>query len=304
MAKNHRSTKAVVEAQPQTPAEAPAAEAGGDGYALAAERRAQLLAQADGLAEEDVLVFPGRSHERVRAAHRILTAATRDKADLVRAPFHDEPMLTAEEIEGQRDRIELFREVQSQYTAARAGQAAASAAFATLAAEAAGHKETLLRAFDLRFRNDPKGKKRVSAIRAGSGDADLVQDVSDIVVLCDEHASYLEKCPRGEAKSAKRLKQMSPELSRLLGAKTLTDEARSARRRRNAVYTLFMITERRIRAAAEYWYEGTDKMKEYAPYVAPAGAAPDAEDPPVEPVQAAANQAAAPEAQGEAKKGQ
>ncbi|WP_438024671.1 hypothetical protein [Sorangium sp. So ce233] len=34
-----------------------------------------------------------------------------------------------------------------------------------------------------------------------------------------------------------------------------------------------MHAERRLRAAAEYWYAGTDKMKDYAPFPVSRGAA-------------------------------
>ena len=105
------------------------------------------------------------------------------------------------------------------------------------------------------------------------GDADLVQDVSDVLVLAAQHKAYLEACPRGEAASVKRLAEISPQLSHLLGAKTFSDEARAARQLRDGAYTLVVQTERRIRAAAEYWYGGgTEKMSEYAAYVAPSGA--------------------------------
>jgi len=164
----------------------------------------------------------------------------------------------------------------------RAGQASANSQFSTLAAEATGHKEMLLRVLDLRFRKDPAGQKRVSQIRAGSGDADLVQDLSDLIVLIAPHMPHLDSCPRGEASAARRLVELSPQLAHLLGAKTITDEARAARQLRNGIYTLVLNTERRIRAAAEYWYGGTEKMKEYAPYVAPVGAAPETD--PAEPM--------------------
>lgn len=246
-------------------------------YELTAERRAQLTEQAQALSEEEVMPFPGRSRDRVRSWHRIRIAAQRDAAELIQAPFHEEPPLTREEIDAQRDHIEHFRGTESEHRARRLGQAAASKQFTGLAAEAAGIKDGLLRAFDLRFRSDPAGQKRVSKIREGTGDADLVQDVSDVLLLASEHLAYLETCPRGEGAAVKRLQEISPQLSHLLGAKTLSEEARQARRARDAAYTLVMRTERRIRAAAEYWYGNTDRMKEYAVYVAPTRASSDAE---------------------------
>ncbi|WP_437308662.1 hypothetical protein [Sorangium sp. So ce388] len=111
------------------------------------------------------------------------------------------------------------------------------------------------------------------AIRAGSGDADLVQDVSDLLLLCSEHAEALRKAPRGEADAAARLRELSPQLARMLADKTLSPEAQRSRKLRDAAYTLVAHAERRLRAAAEYWYAGTDKMKDYAPFPVSRGAA-------------------------------
>jgi hypothetical protein len=130
-------------------------------------------------------------------------------------------------------------------------------------------KIRLLRTLDLRFVADAEGRRRVSAIRKGEGDPDLVQDVSDILVLCDEHASYLATCPRGEAADVARLRELSPTLPHLLAAKGMSEDAAPAHQLRNGAYTLVIQTESRFRAAAAYWYEGTEKMKDYAAFVAP-----------------------------------
>jgi hypothetical protein len=143
----------------------------------------------------------------------------------------------------------------------------AKSTFSQQAAEAAEHKQTLFRFFDLRFKNNLDGQKRISAIREGSGDADLIQDVSDLLLLCAEHKEAIDKAPRGEAAAAARLYELSPLLSRLLADKALSPAALRARKLRDAAYTLVMNTERRLRTAAEYWYAGTDKMKDYAPFV-------------------------------------
>lgn len=246
-------------------------------YSLTPARRKELEAEAAALGD-GVLAFPGRLKERVRWSQRIALAAQRDAEDLIRAPFHQEPPLTRAEIAAQRDRIELMRVAESEYQASRAGQAAASKEFARLAEQVSADRDLVLRALDMRFRNDPRGHKRVSNIRAGAGEADLVQDVSDIVVLAAEEAEFLASCPRGEAAAVERLRAASPELSQLLGAKTLSPSGRTARKRRDAAFTLAVLTERRIRAAAEYWYAGTDRMKEYAAFPASSGAASAADE--------------------------
>ncbi|WP_437955193.1 ATPase [Sorangium sp. So ce119] len=247
-------------------------------YTLSAAREAELLREAESLGDNTV-VFPGKLARRVVWASRIQLAAERDAADLVRTPFpEDEPSLTREEIHGVRDKIELLRAAQSRWQAAQQRQEQAAATFAKPAAEAALHRQTLLRFFDLRFKKSPEGQKRLMAIRAGSGDADLVQDVSDLLLLCSEHAEALHKAPRGEADAAARLRELSPLLARMLADKTLSPEAQRARKLRDAAYTLVVHAERRLRAAAEYWYAGTDRMKDYAPFPVSRGAASTGEE--------------------------
>jgi hypothetical protein len=274
MAKAKKTSKQSKSGSPTKKAAAKKPAAGAaQAYSFTAARRKELEASAAALGD-GLITFPGRLKERVRWSQRIATAALRDAGDLVRTPFSGEPPLTVAEIGAQRDRIELMRLTESEYQAARAGQAAASKEFAQLAEQVTADRDLVLRALDVRFRNDPRGQKRVSSIRSGAGEADLVQDVSDILVLAAEQAAFLATCPRGEAAAVERLRAASPELSRLLGAKTISEDGRKARRLRDGAYTLVTLSERRIRAAADYWYAGTDKMKEYAAFPASSGAVP------------------------------
>ncbi|WP_437767247.1 ATPase [Sorangium sp. So ce281] len=241
-------------------------------FTLSAEREAELLREAESLGDNASL-FPGKLARRVIWSSRIQLAAERDAADLVRTPFaEDEPPLTREEILGLREKIELLRIVQSRWQAAQQRQERAAAAFQKPAAEATQIKQSLLRFFDLRFKKSPEGQKRLMAIRAGTGDADLVQDASDLLLLCSEHAEAVQKAPRGEAAAADRLRELSPVLARMLADKRLSLEAVRSRKLRDAAYTLVVNAERRLRAAAEYWYAGTDEMKDYAPFPASRGA--------------------------------
>jgi hypothetical protein len=251
--------------------------AAGD-HKLTPEREAELRKAIAAIPDEEILRSPGRVAERVRWASAIWISATRDVEELVLAPFFDEPNLTGEEIVDFRDRFDMLRLAHSAFMAVRGSQKSASGDFEVLAVEAAAHKETLLRAFTLRFRNDRVGLKRVAAIRKGSGDADLVQDVSDLLGLCVGNESYLARGSNGEAFAAKRLAEMSPKMLSLLGAKARDEGTRAAVRLRDGAYTLVQATERRIRAAAAYRYDGTPKMKEYVAYAAPKGAKPDPED--------------------------
>ena len=113
-----------------------------------------------------------------------------------------------------------------------------------------------------------------SEIRKGDGDPDLVQDVSDILLLCDENKAYIDGCPRDEPADVARLRELSPQLSHLLAAKGMSEDATKARKRRDGAYALMMQTEARFRLAATYWYDGTEKVKDYAAFVAPAKGSP------------------------------
>jgi hypothetical protein len=242
-------------------------------YRLTAERTAVLTAEAAALGDA-VPVFPGRLAQRVRRSGEIRIAAERDAADLIRTPFRKAPKLTLAEIHAQRDRIEFLRESESRFQALRVSQKDAFAQFETLGGEAAKIKTRLLRSFDLCFTDDANGRKRVSDIRDGDGDPDLVQDVSDILLLCDEEKEYIAGCPREEAADVARLRELSPMLSHLLAAKGMSADATNARKRRDAAYALVMQTETRFRLAAAYWYDGTEKVKDYVAFVAPAKGSP------------------------------
>jgi hypothetical protein len=266
--KSKENTKAA--APPVSPAGTSATTAT---YSLTPERSAVLQAEAAALGNT-LPAFPGRLAQRVRRSGEIRIAAERDAADLVRTPFHKVPPLTLEEIRAQRDRIEFLRDSESRFQAIRGSQKEAFTKFEELGGEAETIKIKLLRAFDLLYTNNPKGRNRVSDIRANEGDPDLVQDVSDILLLCGEEKEYIDSCPRGEAADVVRLRELSPQLSHYLAAKGMSEEAVKARRRRDAAYTLVMQTETRFRLAATYWYDGTEKVKDYAAFVAPAKGAP------------------------------
>lgn len=245
---------------------------------LSAAREAVLTKRIRELADEEILPFPGRLAARVQWALGIWTSASRDADELCRAPFFDEPHITREEIADWRDEIGMLRLAQSRFLLLRGNQKIASAAFQPLGEEAAQHKETLLRAFSLRYRKDPAGLARVTFIRKGTGDADLVQDVSDLLGLCAGNEAFLARGTNGEAAAAKRLAEMEPRLLSLLGEKTRDEGTRAARRLRDGAFTLVTLTERRLRAAADYCFGGSPRMKDYAAYVAPKGAKPDPED--------------------------
>ena len=274
-----RKPKDTAEAAPaaQSPVVTTAAHAD---YTLTEARSAALTLEAAALGDT-LLTFPGRLDQRIRHTGSIRIAAERDAADLVRTPFEPAPPITLEEIHAQRDRIEFLRAAESRFQALRSSQEKAVTEFETCGAEAAEIKKRLLRTFDTRFLSDAKGQRRISDIRDGSGDPDLVQDVSDVLVLCDEYAPYLAKCPRGEPADVARLRVLSPILSHLLAAKGMNPEAVAARKVRDGAFTLVMQSANRFRAGAAYWYQGTDKMKDYAPFAVPsrgrgAAATPDA----------------------------
>ncbi|WP_437954560.1 ATPase [Sorangium sp. So ce119] len=253
--KKSRTPDTVRSALPGSPRPAPR-------HHLTAAREAELAREAESLGDV-LLLLPGDLAPHVAWLSRLQRAAQRDAADLLRAPFAgDDPPLTRDEIRGFRDKIELLRLAQSRWQATQRGPRRAATSVEQPANEAGQHRRTLLRFFDLRFRSDPEGQRRVSLIRA-RGDAELIQGVSELLALCAEHGDALQQAPRGEADAAARLGALAPLLSRLVDDRTLSAEARRARRLRDAAYALAMRAERRVRAAAEYWYGDSDKMKDY-----------------------------------------
>ena len=245
---------------------------------LSEARRAEIEAEANALGEK-ILLFPGKLARRAAWSSKIVLAAERDAADLVRAPFPEpEPQLTHAEITAHGERIIFLRICQSQWRAVQLGQKQAHIDFDEAGAEASAHKNTLLRFFAFRYKYNAEGQKWLTDVRAGSGDADLVQDISDILERCGREEAAIAVAPRGEAEAAARLAVLLPELSRLLSVKALGDEALRARKLRDAAYTLVIKTERRIRDAAEYWYGGTEKTKDYAAFPASAGGSYASED--------------------------
>ena len=245
------------------------AELAPEAYTLTPEREAELLQEVAAI-DSPPMRFPGRLDQRIRCSGRIRIAAERDAADLVDLPFHGEPPLSLAEIHAQRDKIELLRVTESRFQGLRVCSQAAAQSFSAMATEAKRHRETLLRAFDMRFRNEPNGQRRLVNIRSTTGDAALVQDVSDLLVLADEQSVFLTNCRRGEPEAVQRLRELSPQLSHLLAAKGMSPEALSARRLRDGAFTLVAQTERRLRIAADYCYRGTDKAREYAAFTSPA----------------------------------
>lgn len=239
-----------------------------DAYALSPEREAEILMEVAAI-DGPPMRFPGRLDQRIRWSGRIRIVAERDAPELVQVPFHGEPALSLEEIQALRDKIELLRLTESRFQTLRVRSQSAVKAFAEAAAEASRHKETLLRAFDLRFRNDREGQQQLSNIRAGAGDAALVQCVSDLLVLAGEESDFLATCLRGECDAVARLRHLSPLLSHLIAAKGMSPEALKARLLRDGVFTLVTHTERRLRIAADYLYRGAAKARDYAAFTAP-----------------------------------
>lgn len=229
-----------------------------------AEERA-LMAEARALGGA-AISFPGKAAMRFAWAEKIQHAASRDAADLVRTPFHGEPPMTHDEIRAQGKRIAFLRVAEARWQMYLANTRRANEDLAVPATEAAQHRATLLRFFGLRYRNNPEGRKWIAHVREGSGDADLVQDVTDILERCSLEAAAIAEAPRAEANAHARLEALLPALKELLSARSLSPEGQAARALRNGAYTLVARGEQRLRAAAEYWYGGTDKVKDYAAF--------------------------------------
>lgn len=232
---------------------------------LSDERIAQLTEEAQKFSGK-VLSFPGKLRARLKHLGLMARAARGDVAELVKTPFHDEPSLTHDEIARFGERVAFLRWTESNRRRFQGARKEASERFEVLAPEARGHVNKLLRALDVRYRNDPAGRKRLSAIRAGEGDTDLVQDVSDVLAESKNAEDFLARCPRGESAALARLREMLPELSALLDTKGPSATPVDARKLRDVAFSLVTLTERRLRSAADYWYDG-DRFKPYAAFV-------------------------------------
>ncbi len=247
----------------------------------------RMKAQAKALKEDEIFTFPGLPQQRSAYLLTLWQTAERDAADLVRVPFENEPDLTAAEIAGFGRQIAYFNQVQAQH---QQGLLAQEAVVALKAQEPKlrAERELIFKACDHCFRQKPVEKKQLAEIRVGTTLEDLIDDLHKLVVLTAPFEAFFRRLPKDEWVILTRWRGQIVELNRLLGLKGLADAEESSAKFRNRVYTLVAQTERRIRAAGDYFYGDDPKAKQYLAFAPPrrvrsGGEEPDAPETPETP---------------------
>ncbi len=129
----------------------------------------------------------------------------------------------------------------------------------------------LLRALDLRFANNPKGKALITSIRRGRNLTDCLDDTRRIKALVhsDEHKAWFVSLTRGEPAELARLETLDATLRTRLDLKALEDDSDAATKRRHdearlhAMLTMLDALERRVVLAGRYVWQGEDRAKQY-----------------------------------------
>lgn len=234
------------------------------------EARAERLAEAAlALKPEERIEVASYFDQRVQHAAKIWAAAQADYEVLITVPFpQGQSKISIGEINEFGTVIEYARDAQGRYAkdqAARMAEHELSQMEGKLRAE----QKILLAACDQLFWDDPKGQRQVSAIRQGTGPADMVQDVSDIIVLVEPHEEFFKDCPKGEWEIIVRWRELAPRLNQLLGQKELDRANPVSRDSRNAAFSLLVSRERRLRRAGGYYFAGTARAEMYGGFEPP-----------------------------------
>jgi len=132
-------------------------------------------------------------------------------------------------------------------------------------------QKQLLRAFDLRFANNPKGRALLTSIRRGRSVADCLEDTRSLrtLVQSDEHRAWFAALPRGESALFARLETLDAEQRSRLGRHTSEEDAealaqrQNARARLQAMLAMLDALERRVVLAGRYAWHGEGGDKRY-----------------------------------------
>jgi len=118
---------------------------------------------------------------------------------------------------------------------------------------------------DFAFRKEPALLKRLNEIREGDGHADMIQDLSDLSVLCEKNWSYLEaiNVPRKRVQQAG---DMADEMGGLLAMANREDGADAiAKEFRDKAYTYLKVVVDEVRDFGKYvFWKDKEKLKDYS----------------------------------------
>lgn len=256
-------------------------------FALDDTRRRELDAKAQALSADQIVRAPSYLDAQLLHASVIQTRATRDLPMLVKVPVDGSP-ITAHDVREAGYLVAYAREVHAAYSTASSTARAKrrvkvapvedapgpeTLSLAALRAEVKHHRGVILGALDLRFRDDPEGRKVLQRVRAHRNDAKLVTDNTILLNLCQSprHTSWIESLPRGESRSVARLAIVAPVFAKRLAEPNASAlDVRVLKERRDRAWTLVHRACERLRAAGQYLTrDDPARAKDYRAYKRP-----------------------------------
>ncbi len=236
---------------------------------LTEAKAARFAELAAALKPEDRPEITGYFEQRKQHAAKILAAAQEDHENLMKVPFPPgQDPITILEINEFGTLLEYVGVQTARHEREQAARVA-DLELAQLEKTTRAQQKDLLAAFDQLFWDDKNGQRKVSAIREGTGLADMVQDVSSILVLAEPYEDFFKRCPKGEWQILQEWRALAPRLNHLLGQKEMAKEDHAAKEARDNAFSLMTYRERRIRRAGTYYFAGTPRASVYTAYEAP-----------------------------------
>ena len=156
-------------------------------------------------------------------------------------------------LDGLRQRISGARHAQSLWTVFRFSKAEAQKIYDKESPAAYALRDNILHHMKFAYRKIPSTKGRVRKISQGRGDADMVQDLSDTVVLGRQNRAPLEAIQFDFSlldQADEKVAQITPLLARATGS---TAESKKAKLIRDQAYS--------------YLKEAVDEIRDYGQYV-------------------------------------
>lgn len=255
-----------------TKGEATKAKRGATGATTVVVTAASVDQEAAALRAEDVRRVPAWVTQRLGWFREIQRAGRAHAVELAKVPMPPEPRLTAAEIDALDAKIQRLEVLVAALRAARSTPPAEDEELARLRGEIRGLQRVLLAGLAHIYRDDRAKRRRITEIRRGDGDADLLQDSRDILELCAQVGAALAELTHDEAAKAERLAEATARFRALVGSPAASASASSApdlgdlRRR---VYTLAARGVARIRAAARYQFPAGDPRRAAFPAFRP-----------------------------------
>lgn len=228
-------------------------------------RAAELLAMARRIPAGELAQAPERIEPRLDEAERILREAQRDAGALLdAAAAPDAGALTVEDYRDLGHGVALVRFAWSRWAEARRSSAMPGGEHDVTAQMVRQHREELLCWLEPQLAADAAASQRLSSIRAAEGGPALAEAGAALARLCEERADALAAAPPAARQAAAALRTLAPMLPSLLPAPPRGPSMEALRRDLDASFTWMLRAERRICAAAERCFAGTERLLLYA----------------------------------------